>query len=220
MKLFTRFLIPTSLLLAACGGTETTPGNSTTTETSSTPSTSTTSAAGGAGTTSASGTTSSAITTSSTGVGGGACDPVGGGQGGAPNEEDPCGSVTAPGAPEARVAWVTKGDPKIDIHSAISLLWAFEYVVRVPPATAGDYTLEHERCSQPAGGTESCQTFDLPLPDPIPEGECGVDFAPKFGIDPSQYLPGTNHYSFAIRLVRGCQIVSQDAFDITVQYTP
>ena len=220
MDAFARFAFPTLLVIAACGGTETTPGTTTTNTTTGTETSTTTASggSGGAGTTTS--TTSMSTTSSSTGTGGaggGACVPTGtGGTGGAVDEADPCGSITGPGAPAERIAWVVKGDPKIDITSQISLLWGFQYVTRVPPADAAEYTIEHIRCTQAAGAAESCVTFDMPLP----VEECAVANAPKYGIDPSQYMPGTNHYWFAIRLVRGCQIVSQDAFTIVVQYTP
>ena len=196
--------------LLACGGVETNPG---TTSSSSSSSSSASSASS-----SSSGTGGSASSSSSGGVaGGGGCGTVGsGGAGGAVDEADPCGSLTEPGAPEVRVAWVTKGDPQIDITTPISLLWGFQYAVRLPPAEASSYLLEHERCEQPAGQAESCSVIELPLPD----AECAAAFAPKFGLDISQYLPGDNHYSFTLRLKKGCGVVSQDSFAMQVTYTP
>jgi hypothetical protein len=185
--------------LAACGGGET---NSSTTSSSS----------------SSSGTGSSTSTTSSSSSSGtGGCGSSGaGGQGGAINPDDACGSLTAPGAAPERVVWVTKSDQPIDITMPVELLWAFQYAVRVPPDKAAEYTLEHERCEEPAGGTETCNSFPMTLPTT----DCEVAYAPKFGIDPNQYMPGTNRYTYTMRLSHGCQLVSEDSFTTIVNYTP
>jgi hypothetical protein len=139
-----------------------------------------------------------------------------GGQGGAIDPLDPCGSLTQPGADPFRVAWVTRPDPIIEITTGIELLWGLQYAVTAPLDERAGLVLEHERCERPAGTPEQCWTFGMPLP----ADTCEVAFAPKYGIDPSQYNPGENVYRFAMRLRRGCSILSEDIASTTVVYMP
>jgi hypothetical protein len=162
------------------------------------------------------GTDGSGVTASGTGSGGGSGEGVDGGEGGTRQVDDPCASLTAPGAPEARVVWVTGDDQSLDVTSPMSFLWSFQYAVRVPKGHANDYTLVHERCEIPAGESLSCSSIELPMRDT----ECTADHAPKFGLDPSEYKPGKNVYEFAMRLIRGATVESQDSFTIELTYTP
>lgn len=151
------------------------------------------------------------------GEGGGDCGAGGqGGQGGAVDVNDPCASLTAPGAPPARVVWVTEPEPVYTLTSPISLQWAFQVAVRVPLAEQAAYTLEYEVCETPAHQATTCSTTTLPLP----ADECAVLYGPRFGLDSSQYRRGTNAYSLTLRLRHGCAVESEDALQWTVVYRP
>jgi hypothetical protein len=134
---------------------------------------------------------------------GGAADPV--------DPDDPCASTIAP-----RVAFVVEGDPQITLEGDVSLLWSFQFVVAVPESHPEDFTLEHVRCTTFAGEAENCMT----IPIPIPAEACSVMFTPKFGADPSEYNEGDNLYYFAVRLLEGCQVVSEDYFTTVLTYDP
>jgi hypothetical protein len=158
--------------------------------------------------------------TTDPGAGGaGGCGGAGGevpGAGGSIQPDDPCASLTAPGARDARVVWVTGRDQSLNVSTEISLLWSFQYAVRVPQGHRHDYTLVHERCETPAGGSISCSSGELALSS----AECKVSYAPKFGVDPGQYEEGKNIYEFKLRLMQGCRVASADAFTIDLTYTP
>lgn len=141
---------------------------------------------------------------------GGSCDPGQGGNGPL-DEADPCN-----GFGDLRVAWVTEGDPEILIQQDVELLWGFQLAAAVPEADLPDIALQEVICQQPAGSDEECTTINLELDS----GACAVMFAPKFGVDPSQYEVGDNRYRFTIQLVRGCDVVSQDSFEIVLTYDP
>lgn len=147
----------------------------------------------------------------SQGGAGGSCDPGEGGSGPTLDEVDPCN-----GFGDLRVAWVTEGDPEILIQQDVELLWGFQFAVAIPAADFADVALENIICQQPAGSDEECTT----IPIELESGECAVMFAPKFGVDPSQYAVGDNRYRFTMQLVRGCDVVSQDSFEIVLTYDP
>ena len=98
----------------------------------------------------------------------------------------------------------------------VELLWGFQFVVAIGENHTGTYTLQHERCAAPAGEAEACYTFDLPLG----EAACETLFAPKYGIDSSQYKVGDNSYTFTMRLMEGCTVVSDDSFTTVVTFDP
>ena len=138
------------------------------------------------------------------------------GAGGSIQADDPCASLTAPGASDARVVWLTGGDQSMNISFEVSLLWSFQYAVRVAGGRQNEYSLVHERCETPAGGPRSCSSGELALSS----AECGVSRAPKFGVDPSQYEVGKNIYEFTLRLRRGSRTASTDSFRIELTYAP
>jgi hypothetical protein len=83
------------------------------------------------------------------------------------------------------------------------------------------FSIEYERCETPPGGEASCSTGELTIPDSVPATQaCAVGFAPKFGVDPSQYLPGLNVYTFTLRLRSETCVVSEHAYTVNLTYTP
>ncbi|MDI1444606.1 hypothetical protein [Polyangium sp. 6x1] len=128
---------------------------------------------------------------------------------------DPCGTLLGEGEPHARAAWVSAPDPKFQISQAVGVTWFAEYATRVPVEPQGGYVLELERCDTPAHKATTCETSPLALP----ADECGTGIV-RFGVDPSQYLRGSNLYTFSVRLRRGCVVDSVDTFSLTVEYNP
>ncbi|UQA59194.1 hypothetical protein [Polyangium aurulentum] len=126
---------------------------------------------------------------------------------------DPCASLTAEGEPPARAAWFNEPGPIFTIEQPVALSFLAPYAVRVPLADASSYTLEIERCDQPAHREKLCYTGAVALP----AEECAVKSI-RFGLDPEQYRRGTNLYTFTMRLRRGAVLASEDAFTLTLEY--
>ncbi|TKD10209.1 hypothetical protein [Polyangium fumosum] len=126
---------------------------------------------------------------------------------------DPCGTLLGEGEPLARAAWVSAPDPNFQISQAVAVTWFAEYAARVPLDPRDGYVLELERCDTPAHRATTCTTSPLVLP----ADACGTGIV-RFGVDPSQYQPGTNLYTFTVRLRRGCVVDSADTFSLTVEY--
>ncbi|MDI3290229.1 hypothetical protein [Polyangium sp. 15x6] len=135
--------------------------------------------------------------------------------GAAVDPNDPCGTLLGDGEPLARAAWVSAPDPNFQISQAVGVTWFAEYASRVPLEPRGAYALELERCDTPAHKATTCTTSPLALP----ANECGTGIL-RFGVDPTQYRRGTNLYTFAVRLRRGCVVDSVDTFSLTVDYNP
>jgi len=127
---------------------------------------------------------------------------------------DPCASMMERDEPSGRVVWVTEPEPLIVIEDPIELLWAFQYAVRVPPRERAAYVLDYQLCTTPANRMKTCEEMTLPLP----ADQCGVVFAPKFGVDETQYDPGLNVYSFTLRLRKGCELVSEASASTMIDY--
>ncbi|MDC0748252.1 hypothetical protein [Polyangium mundeleinium] len=144
----------------------------------------------------------------------GACDETANLEpGSAVDPNDPCGTLLGEGEPLARAAWVSAPDPNFQISQAVGVTWFAEYAARVPLDPRDGYVLELERCETPADRATSCATSPLVLP----ADACGTGIV-RFGVDPSQYGPGTNLYTFTVRLRRGCVVDSADTFSLTVEY--
>lgn len=141
---------------------------------------------------------------------GGQSDADGGGE---IDPSDPCASLMAEGAPPARAAWYSEPGPVITINQPIAMSFFAPYAVRVPLADASAYTLEIERCDQPAHQARICST----APVALPAEECAAKSI-RFGLDPEQYRRGTNTYVFTLRLRHAGVIESQDAFTLTLEY--
>ncbi|MFO0658373.1 MAG: hypothetical protein U0165_00870 [Polyangiaceae bacterium] len=135
------------------------------------------------------------------------------------NPDDACSTLVADTAHPARINWKENYNNEINITSEMEFLWAPQFAVKVP--AEGTYTIEYERCSTPPGGEANCSLGDLPIPDGVPSTmSCGTAFGPKFGVDPSQYQPGLNIYTFTIRLKDSTCVVSEDSYSINLTYTP
>jgi len=146
----------------------------------------------------------------------GDCD--GGGtisEGSALDPLDPCATLLAEGEPLARAAWYDEPYGDVLITQEIALSWILPYAARVPLADRSAHTLEVERCDSPAHTKTSCSTTALTMPS----AECG-DASIRFGLDPTQYRRGTNHYDFTLRLRHGCVVDSVDTFSMTLRYDP
>ncbi len=143
-------------------------------------------------------------------VDGGQSDADGGGE---IDPNDPCGSLMAEGAPPARAAWYNEPGPVIKISQPVALSFIAPYAVRVPLADQGAYTLEIERCDQPAHQAKVCSTGPVALP----AEECAAKSI-RFGMDPEQYRRGTNLYTFTMRLRHDGVLASEDAFTLTLEY--
>jgi hypothetical protein len=149
--------------------------------------------------------------------GGGSCetDPPAAGRP-IDDPDAPCATLTLDGEPEARVVFLDRGSDAT-FEEAVEILYAFRFAYRVPAGDPGAYTLEQYRCEEPAGEPETCFTIPLTAPSKACEGPV---FGPKFAVDPSQYNPGENRYTFEMRLLRGCDVVSHDRFEMTLTYDP
>jgi hypothetical protein len=201
----------------------------------------TTGGTGGAGTTSSSATGSSgggggeggattsattagaggATTSATSGAGGeGGCaagDPPLGGTAIA-DPADPCATLTAPGEPVPRIAFVESYADTMTFMNETSVLMAFQFATNVGAMPSVAYTIDWEICSKKASqSAASCTSGLLEAPKPGCEGP---RFTPKFGIDPTQYDVGENSYTFTIRLLDGCEVVSIDQFVKKVVYQP
>lgn len=112
-----------------------------------------------------------------------------------------------PGA--ASVAWITVPEPVTADHD-IALDYAYQYEL----AIEGDplvYSLTLERCSQMAGMAETCENesrSNLP----------GTSLV-RWGVDPSQYAVGENHYRFHLILERGAELVDEDTAELVLTAT-
>jgi hypothetical protein len=143
-------------------------------------------------------------------------DTTDGGQidgGGEIDPNDPCASLMAEGAPPARAAWYNEPGPLVTIKDPVAMSFIAPYAVRAPLASQSAYTLEIERCDQPAQRSKTCST----APVALPAEECAAKSI-RFGLDPEQYRRGTNLYGFTMRLRHNGVVVSEDAFTLTLEY--
>jgi hypothetical protein len=131
---------------------------------------------------------------------------------------DPCSTLTAPGEPVPRIAFVENYADTMTFMNETSVLMAFQFATNVGAMPSGALAIDWEICSKKASQTTaSCTNGLLEAPKPGCEGP---RFTPKFGIDPTQYDVGENTYTFTIRLLDGCEVVSIDQFVKTVVYQP
>jgi hypothetical protein len=201
----------------------------------------TTGGTGGEGTTSASTTTgsggvggegdpTSGATTAGAGGAGASTTAGAGGAGGCAGGDpplggtaiadpaDPCATLTAPGEPVPRIAFVENYADTMTFMNETSVLMAFQFATNVGAMPSSALAIDWEICSKKASqATASCTNGLLEPPKP----DCqGPRFTPKFGIDPTQYDVGENTYTFTIRLLDGCEVVSIDQFVKKVVYQP
>jgi hypothetical protein len=137
-----------------------------------------------------------------------------GASGGPIDPGDPCASLMERDQPSSRVVWVTEPEPLIVLEEPIELLWGLQYAVRVPLGERAAYALDYQLCTTPANLMKTCEEMTLPLP----ADACAVVFAPKFGVDETQYNPGLNVYSFTLRLRKGCELVSEASTSAVIDY--
>lgn len=119
-----------------------------------------------------------------------------------------------PPAPDAgpgtgSVRWVTVVEPR-EVDRDIALDYAFQYELTID----GDpfaFTLSVERCVQIAGTEAVCDTGELSnLP--------GSGYI-RFGVDPSMYAIGENHYTFRLMLDRGTERIEEATLDVELDVT-
>lgn len=104
----------------------------------------------------------------------------------------------------ASVMWTTEVEP-VTIDSDIALDYFYQYEVSL----VGDvfsYDLDLERCIQIAGMAETCETTAR---DPL-----AFSSAIRWGIDPSMYAIGENHYRFTLTLRQGTTVVATDTIEL------
>jgi hypothetical protein len=109
----------------------------------------------------------------------------------------------------ASVTWTTEVEP-VTIDSDVGLDYFYQYEV----ALVGDvfsYSLDLERCIQIAGMPETCETLDR---NPL-EFTSGI----RWGIDPSMYAVGENHYRFTLTLRQGTNVVATDTLELVATVT-
>lgn len=222
-------------LAAACGDDspsgEGGGGSGTTSSSGSTSSTSTT-------TTTTSTTTSSSSSSTTGGEGGAGGDGGGeasggaGGEGGAPpvcdrqpkafalaDFEAPCDELATELEEGAfHVEWLdVPRDEVFEFNSEVGVDFAWPYVITFPEEDAAEMELIHTRCFAIAGQDEFCTEGPV---EPMPtEGVCTELLSPRFGLDPTQYAEGENHYTVGFVLRRGCAEVKTE-FTFTVLYLP
>lgn len=107
------------------------------------------------------------------------------------------------------VRWITEVEPR-EVDRDIALEYGFQYELTVE----GDpfaLTLTIERCIQIAGMEAFCDTGELSnLP--------GTSFV-RFGVDPSMYAIGENHYTFHLTLARGAETLDEATLDVQLDVT-
>lgn len=112
-------------------------------------------------------------------------------------------------ASAASVMWTTEVEPRtIDSDIALDFFLQYELAIEGDPFV---YGLTLEMCVEIAGHAEECTTHareNLP-------GASGV----RWGVDPSMYAIGENHYRFRLRLDREGVPVDEDLLDMQIDVT-
>lgn len=151
-------------------------------------------------------------TSSSAAAGGGSPPADAGGGVGEVDAQDPCATLTAPGMPEASVAWVIQGDPEVTCGEDVAIDWRFTYAVNVPEGESALYSLELERCTTFASHVTQCEWALRRVPDGCDVGSI------RFGMDPSTCPPGDSVHELTLRLRRRLRIVSEDSFSMRIHH--
>jgi hypothetical protein len=206
-----------------------------------------TAAAGPSSTASGSTSSSSGATTGSTSSSGGGGSSEGGGgsseggggeaQGGAgggggscaeqpapfqlSDVDAPCQEIEAqPNPPRIHVEWLDVPTEPLVFENEVALDFAFPFVLQLPLEELGSIQLVHWRCIQMATqDEETCDEAPLDLGELDLVTSCSEVRAPRYGIDPTSYEEGENHYRFGMRIEHGCAAVDTE-FEMTVIYQP
>jgi hypothetical protein len=113
------------------------------------------------------------------------------------------------GGPAASVVWTTEVEPRtVDSDIALDFFLQYELSIDGDPFV---YGLTLEICIEIAGHAEECHTqprSNLP-------GASGV----RWGVDPSMYAIGENHYRFRLLLDRDGETVDEDLLDMRIDVT-